>query len=175
MLLSILLSTIIACGPKAGVPDTTKSNYPKWFLKQPELCGVGVVPLSDVFGDIGQAKTYAEDKARNDLSRQIETKTGNMIKQYNSATTSMGEAVSETNRQEVSKSLSKVTLNGSVPEQAEIIDGQYYSLVCLKPGSLADALNNMKQLSEAQRSAIIKRAEEADKDLREELEHYDSM
>lgn len=173
MLLSIILSTFMACGAKDNTPNSAKTNYPKWFLSQPELCGVGAIPLNDVNGDIGQAKSYAEDRARNDLSKQIETKTGNMIKQYNQATNSMGEAISETNRQEVSKSLSKVTLNGSVPEKAAILDEQYYSLVCLKPGSLADALNNMKQLNEAQRAAIVRRAKKADEELSEELENYD--
>ena len=73
------------------------------------------------------------------------------------------------------KSLSKVTLQGSVPEKAEIMNEQYYSLVCLKPGSLADALNNMQKLSDAQRNSIVKRAKEAEEDLQEELENYEDM
>ena len=177
MILSIILSSFLACGEKTPVKvaePVVNSKYPKWFLNQPELCGVGVIPLNDVNGDVGQAKSYAEDKARNDLSKQIETKTGSMIKQYNNATNSMGEAVSETNRQEVSKSLSKLTLNGSIPEKADVIDEQYYSLVCMKPGALTDALNNMKQLNEAQRAAVVKRAEKADKELKDELENYDN-
>lgn len=173
---TLILSLLLACGEKTPVKAPTSKAYaPKWFLEQEELCGVGVVPLADVEGDIGQAKIYAEDNARNDLSRQIETKTGSMIKKYNQSTKASGEAISETNRQEVTQSLSKVTLNGSVPEKAEIINEQYYALVCLKPGTLADALNNMSRLSEAQRAAVVKRAKEADQELQTALDSYDEM
>ena len=176
MFTSILFSMLFACGQKTALPVSGPKQYaPKWFLEQPELCGVGVVPLSDVEGDIGQAKIYAEDNARNDLSRQIETKTQSMIKKYNQATKSSGEAISETNRQEVTQSLSKVTLNGAVPSKAEIMNDQYYSLVCLKPGTLADALNNMDKLSEAQRAAVVKRAQQADAELKEAMKSYDEL
>ena len=129
----------------------------------------------DIDGDIGQAKISAEDNARNDLSRQIETKTGSRIKKYNQSTKASGEAVSETNRQEVTQSLSKVTLNGAVPIKSEIMNEQFYSLVCLKPGTLADAINNMSKLSEAQRAAVVKRAKETGQDLQNALKSYDQM
>ena len=173
---ALILSLLFACGQKTAISNpTTKQYAPKWFLQQPELCGVGVVPLADVEGDIGQAKIYAEDNARTDLGRQIETKTGSMIKKYNQSTKGSGEAVSETNRQEVTSSLSKVTLNGAVPEKVEIMNEQYYALVCLKPGALADAINNMNKLSDAQKTAIQKRAKQADIELQDALNNYDSM
>ena len=134
-----------------------------------------MVPLSDVNNDIGQAKSYAEDLARKGVSRQIETKTGSLISQYNQATTSMGEAISETNRKEVSQSASKLTLNGSVPEKSDIIGEQFYSLVCLKPGALTGVFENMEQLSEAQRTSIISRSKEAEAELKTILENYDEL
>lgn len=176
MISTLLFSALFACGQKTALPVAGPKQYaPKWFLQQPELCGVGVVPLSDVEGDIGQAKIYAEDNARTDLSRQLETKTQSMIKKYNQATKSSGEAVSESNRQEVTQSLSKVTLNGAVPSKAEIMNEQFYALVCLKPGTLADAINNMDKLSEAQRAAVVKRAEKADAELKTAMESYDEL
>ena len=53
------------------------------------------------------------------------------------------------------------------------MDNNIYSLVCLNPGVLTDAISNMKQLSSAQRRALEKRARLAHKELEEQMERYD--
>jgi hypothetical protein len=52
-------------------------------------------------------------------------------------------------------------------------DNQFYSLVCLEPDALTDAINNMKILNNAQRKALARRAAAAHKELNEAMENYD--
>ena len=148
---------------------------PGLFGNEKANLGVGIAPVMD--GELGQAKTYAEDEGRNDLSRQIETKVGSMIKKYNQQTSSGGETISETQRTNVSQSLSKTTLNGSVPKKAHYSEKQekYYSLICLKPGVFSSAFDAMEQMSEKQRNAIRERAKEAEQELDDALKSYDDM
>ena len=83
------------------------------------------------------------------------------------------EAISESVRSKVSKSLTKLTLNGSVPKKRDVLDNKLYVLVCLEPGNLATLFDQMAEMSEKQKAALINQAERADKDLSEELDNYD--
>lgn len=159
-----------ACGSK---PDMAQSiNIPKWAVDQPDLCGVGIQKLR---GNLSTDRVIANAKARADLSRQIETKVRSMIKSY-SAT---GEAESEDFTEESSKTavinLSKTTINGAIPKKLVIKDENVYSLVCLNPGVLTNAISNMKQLSHAQRRALEKRAKLAYKELEKQMENYEDL
>ena len=69
--------------------------------------------------------------------------------------------------------MSKTTINGAVPKNFEMMENNVYSLVCLNPGVLTDAISNMKQLSNAQRRALEKRARLAHQELEEQMERYD--
>ena len=51
-------------------------------------------------------------------------------------------------------------------------DKQFYSLVCLDPNVLTDAINGMKALGQAQRAALAKRAKAAEEDLAKQMENY---
>ena len=119
------------------------------------------------------AKTTAESKARVDLSKQMETKVRAMVKNYNQEGGTADGDFSEEQPTAVSVTLSKQTLNGAVPKKAAIQGGQYYALVCLSPGALTDAINQMKELGAAQRKALARRAEKAHKDLDEQMKTYD--
>ena len=128
----LLLVSLLACGGQKNTPINNiqaisnpsdkqiTSGLPKWVMDQPPLCGVGSMPLQQTYNDVGQAKALAEDAARQDLSRQLESKVSSMIQQYNSSTAANGEFVSETDRKNVSEALSKQTLNGSRPKKAEV-------------------------------------------------------
>ena len=174
LLLPLTLFTLhIGCATKVKTEAApTGGDMPKWFLSQPELCGVGVQKFR---GNMGSAKMAAENKARVDLSQQLETKVRSMIKSYNNEGGTAEGDFSEEKTEIVSKSLSKQTLNGSIPKNSYYSkqDAQFYSLVCLKPGVMTDAINQMKQLGDAQRKALTRRAQKAHADLEKEMEMYD--
>ena len=69
-------------------------------------------------------------------------------------------------------SLSKQTLQGSVPKKSALKNKQFYSLVCLDAGALTKAIDQMKVLGEAQRRALARRAAAAHKELDEQMEKY---
>ena len=177
MLFSLIFATIGCIKNTTTTPKNSTTNYPDWFLNadltKGALCGSAVRPI--INGDLGNAKNYAEDEARDDLSRQIETKTGSMIKQYNQQVENgkPEEAISESVRSKVSKSLTKLTLNGSVPKKRDVVDNKLYVLVCLEPGNLATLFDQMAEMSEKQKAALINQADRADKDLDDALENYD--
>ena len=171
VLLAVFSFTVIACGGGSQGGVTDGLNLPKWFIKQPPLCGVGVQKIR---GNTGSAKSFAESNARDDLSRQLETRVKSMIKQYNQEGGTADGDISEELSTKAALSLSKQTINGSVPQQADIVNGEYYALVCLKPDELTNAINNMKSLKGAQRKALARRAAVAHEELKEAMENYDN-
>ena len=165
----ILLLTACGSGPN-GKSDIVTENLPEWVLNQPPLCGVGIQKFR---GNVGSAKSFAESSAREDLSRQLETKVRSMIKQYNQEGGTEDGEISEELSTRATVTLSKQTLNGAVPKKADMRDGQFYSLVCLEPGTLTEAINNMKALGAAQRKALARRANIAHEELKEAMDSYD--
>lgn len=169
VLASICLITACGGGPNGkSMPET--ENLPEWVLSQPPLCGVGIQKFR---GNVGSAKSFAESKARTDLSRQLETKVRSMIKQYNQEGGTENGDISEELSTQATVTLSKQTLNGAVPKKSDMRDGQFYSLVCLEPDALTDAINNMKALNNAQRKALSRRAAVAHEELKDAMENYD--
>jgi hypothetical protein len=166
-----LSAMFTACGggPK-GESMPEMDNLPAWVMNQPPLCGVGIQKFR---GNVGSAKSFAESSAREDLSRQLETRVKSMIKQYNQEGGTEDGDISEELSTRASVTLSKQTLNGAVPKKSDMRDNQFYSLVCLEPDALTDAINNMKILNNAQRKALARRAAAAHKELNEAMENYD--
>jgi hypothetical protein len=171
-LLYILLtaSLCFACGTKNALVEVGGDiQLPGWAVKTPELCAVGIQKLR---ADLGAAKTMAETRGRTSLSRQLESKVVDMIKLYNQEGGDPTGDISESLSTSVSKTLSKQTLNGSIPEKLKILDGQVYSLVCLKPNHFTKTISEMKLLSEAQRKQLAHRAQAADDELKEAMKLY---
>ena len=167
--LCALCAFALACGGSKDVSEIEGEDLPEWFLNQPSLCGVGV---QKVRGNIGSAKTFAEANARDDLARQLETKVKSMIKQYNQEGGTEDGEISEELSTKAALSLSKQTLQGSVPKKHALKNKQFYSLVCLDAGALTKAIDQMKVLGEAQRRALARRAAAAHKELDEQMEKY---
>ena len=164
LLFIILLLLNASCGS-----SSTNTNMPKWALSQPELCGVGIHKKR---GNLGSDRTFSVTKGRLDLGKKLETKILSMTKFYEAT----GEVDEENFTEELAKSasvsLSKTIVNGSNPDKV-VQDSLYvYSLVCIKPGSLTDAISQMNTLSHAQRKALSRRAEIAQKELSEYMENY---
>jgi len=165
---ALLLCLLTACGQS---PDLDKKfNMPKWAVDQPDLCGLGIQKFR---GNLSTDKSVADAKARADLSRQIETKVKSMIKSYAASGEASGEDFTEETSKLAIVNLSKTTINGAVPKKFTMLDENTYSLVCLNPGVLTDAISNMKQLNHAQRRALEKRARLAHKELQKQMENYE--
>ena len=95
-----------------------------------------------------------------------------MIKQYNQEGGTEDGEISEELSTKAALSLSKQTLQGSVPKKSALKNKQFYSLVCLDAGALTKAIDQMKVLGEAQRRALSRRAAAAHKELDEQMEKY---
>ena len=160
-----------ACGGDQVKPGG--DGEPGWVAKPGDLCGVGNFKIRST---VGNATKFAMGKARDELSRKIETKVGNMIKSYLSEGGTADGDFSEEKATDVSRQISKTTLNGSAREARHLSqDGkirEVYVLVCLKPGALTKALNSMNELSAAARKALTVRADKADSELKEALKNY---
>lgn len=155
-----------ACGSS---PEVTNMDMPKWASQQPDLCGLGIYKTKN---NLSAARTFAIARARIDLSRQIETKVKSMIKDYAASGEESSKEFTEELTRTASVNLSKTTINGSIPVKLGSMNGNVFSLVCLKPNVLTDAINNMNLLNEAQRKALQRRSKIAHKDLKEQMKRY---
>jgi len=166
--LLLLLSTffVLACG---SGPKTSVDKLPSWVSDQPDLCGIGIHKSRN---NLGADREFSIAKGRRDLSKKLETKVSAMIKLYEES----GEADSENFNEELSRSvsvnLSKTVLNGSNPKKIEIDNMYVYTLVCLNPDVLTNAINEMNTLSQAQRKALARRAAIAHQELSEQMKEY---
>ena len=161
---------LCACGSGEKSVQVNGADIPAWALTPPDLCSAGSQTIGK---DFGAAQRLAESRARTGMSRQLETKVKSMIVNYNQEGRAEDGEISEALSTEVTKLLSKQTLNGSTPVKAKVSNNQYFSLVCLKPNALTEALEGMKALNDAQRKALSRRAKTAQKDLEKEMKAYD--
>ena len=142
---------------------------PKWVMTQPDLCGVGIQKRR---GNLGSTRSFSVAKGRLDLGSKLETKIMSMMKLYEETGEVDSENFTEELARSASVSLSKAVINGSNPEKI-VDDGlNVYSLVCLKPGALTEAIGQMNTLSHVQRKALARRAQQAQQELAEYMENY---
>ena len=169
-LFNLILCSLVfsACGSS---PEATNMDMPKWASQQPDLCGLGIYKVRN---NTSAARTFAIARARIDLSRQIETKVKSMIKDYAASGEESSNEFTEELTRTASVNLSKTTINGSIPVKLGSMSGYVFSLVCLKPNVLTDAINNMNLLNEAQRKALQRRSKIAHEDLKEQMKRYDN-
>lgn len=161
-----LFLTMLGCGSKNM---TESANIPKWVKEQPDLCGIGI---NKNRGSLGTDRTLANAKARVDLSKKLETKVKSMIKLYEASGEEDSKSFTEELSRAVSINLSKTVISGSNPKQFDYDENYVYSLVCLNPDVLTNAIDQMNNLSEAQRRALARRAKKAHEDLEEQINKY---
>ena len=121
-------------------------------------------------GNISMAQQVSASRARDELSRQLEVHTKSMIKDYIQEGETEGESFSEEEITSVSKQVTSMTLNGTVPKQRQMMDGAYYTLVCLDVESFADVFNNMNTMGEKIRKGLHLRAQEGFDELDREVD-----
>ena len=179
-MLSILLSTLIACGPKnqtavvpaaqVTAPAVVPGSIPGWVLNPPkgkdEICAVGSYKMK---GNIAMAQQTSTSRGRDELSRQIEVFTKSMIKDYIEEGESGGESFTEELVTSVSKQVTSMSLNGTAAAKQEVMDGTMYTLVCLDTEKFASAFDDMSQMSDKAKQALRGRAKQGFEELDAEV------
>ena len=175
-MLYLSLIFAVGCGKKPLKMDNAtekvvQNDIPKWVMEPPrsknEICAVGSYAMK---GNISMAQQASESRARDGLSRQLEVQTKSMIKDFIQEGETGGETFTEEEITSVSKQVTAITLNGTVPKQREMMDGAMYTLVCLDTESFANAFSDMSNMSEKMRKGLHQRAQAGFDELDKEVD-----
>lgn len=150
------------------VTTNGKSDFPQ------DICEVGTFAGS---GNPRMMRNAALNDAKVRLAGKFNTKIKALVKDYMASTTStaggneFGTAVNdEQHHQEAS--ISKININMSGADERKNWPSKYgkgyYVLVCVDMAKFKSALNNMENLSEQVRQAVVERAEKAWDELKAE-------
>ncbi|WP_435549358.1 LPP20 family lipoprotein [Desulfobacterium sp. N47] len=153
-----------------GAPDwvTKGCNSHKEDKKSPsKICGVGSCGSTR---NPSLARESAIGRARTEIARKLQTKITSMLKDYQSTTTGGenfgNQAADEQHIVHVSKQITDMSLSGT-----EMVDswvsknGNFYALVVYDVDKFKDSVNQIGNLNESIRKAVIERADKAFEDL----------
>ncbi len=181
------LAAVVAtagCGKHVMTPDEQIPNEfagaPNWVLEGcsaywgddggARLCGVGDAKIGR---SMSIARTKATSRARAEISRTLETKVKNMIKDYQEQ---VADGESEMTAEQFSSttvSLSKSTLNGTSVQNTWVSPTlQLYMLVALDVESFENSVREMDEMSDKLRQFIEARAKKSFTELDEQMENY---
>ena len=167
-LVSMVTFLAMGCGSKkvSQEPvDVQGVSVPSWVVNPKPGCAAGVYKMK---GNVSMAMDMSQNHARQQLGRQLQIMTKSLIQKY----IEEGEHDQETYNEElalnVSKSVTSITINGSIPVKQDAVGEHFYSLVCLDPDTFANSFNEMNQLDERIRQNLRARAKTAFETLDEE-------
>ncbi len=181
------LATVVAtagCGKDVTTPDEQLPNEfagaPTWVLEGcsaywgddggARLCGVGDAKIGR---SMSVARTKATSRARAEISRTLETKVKNMLKDYQEQVTDGETEMTAEQFSSTTVSLSKATLNGTSVQNTWVSPtGQLYMLVALDLESFENSVRGMDEMSDKLRTFIEARAKKSFTELDEEMEDY---
>jgi hypothetical protein len=179
-----LLVAMAGCGKDVTPPDEQLPNEfagaPNWVLEGcsaywgddggARLCGVGDAKIGR---SMSVARTKATSRARAEISRTLETKVQNMIKDYQEQVTDGESEMTAEQFSSTTVSLSKATLNGTSVQNTWVSPtGQLYMLVSLDVESFENSVREMDQMSDQLRTFIESRARKSFSELDEQMEDY---
>ncbi len=162
-----------ACGSSEEKKNTGSAvkneleGAPDWVLgnenSSKQICGVGSAAGTR---NASLARTAAMGRGRTEIARTLQVQVKSMLKDYQSTTTggeAFGQAANdEQHIEDVSKQITDTTLTGSELRKTWISNpGTLYVLMCIDLQKFKDALNNMTQLNEQVRAAVVERADKA--------------
>lgn len=181
------LAAVVAtagCGSKTLTPDQVMPNEfagaPEWVLQGcsaywgddggARICGVGDARIGS---SMSIARTKATSRARAEISRTLETKVKNMIKDFQEQVTDGESEMTAEQFSSTTVSLSKSTLNGTSVQQSWISpSNQLYMLVALDVEAFENSVREMDEMSDRLRTFIESRARKSFAELDEEMEDY---
>ena len=119
------------------------------------------------------ARTKATSRARAEISRTLETKVRNMIKDYQEQVTDGESEMTAEQFSSTTVSLSKATLNGTSVQNTWVSPtGQLYMLVSLDVESFENSVREMDEMNDRLREFIESRARKSFTELDEQMEDY---
>lgn len=181
--LSLVIATA-GCGSKEVTPDESRPNdfagAPNWVLEGcsaywgddggSRICGVGDAKIGS---SMSVARTKATSRARTEISRTLETKIKNMVKDFQEQVTDGESEMSAEQFSSTTVSLSKATLNGTSVQKTWVSpSGQLYILVALDVEAFENSVREMDNMSDKLRTFIESRAKKSFGELDEEMKDY---
>ena len=173
------------CGSKEVTPDEQLPNdfagAPEWVLQGcgsywedddegARICGVGDATIGT---SLSIARTKAGARARAEISRTLESKVQNMIKDYQEQVSDGEAEMTAEQFTTTTVTLSKATLNGTTQERQWVSNsGQLYALYALDSEVFNNSLREMDQMSEQLRRFIESRSAKSFQELDEHMEDY---
>lgn len=149
----------------AGAPAWARGTCLSGLPGGKGVCGTGSV---SGMTNVSLARSAAEGRARTELARSLQTRVKAMLKDYQAATQGgpQNQTASEQHIEDVSKQITDTSLSGTRLQDTWISDaGTFWALVVLDTEAFKDSLNNMKQLDDRVRAAIVQRADKAFEEL----------
>ena len=150
----------------AGAPDWVLGNS----NGDGKICGTGSAAGTR---NPSLARTAAMGRGRTEIARTLSVKVKSMLKDYQATTTGgkdFGKAANdEQHIEDVSKQITNNSISGSELEKTWISKtGTLYVLMCVDLNKFKDLVNQMQQLDEKTRQAIVERADKAFNELDKE-------
>jgi ribosomal protein S20 len=180
----ILLFSMIGCGGREVTPDeqvpSEFAGAPEWVLQGcnaywgdgggARICGVGDAKIGS---SMSIARTKATSRARTEISRTLETRVKNMIKDFQEEVTDGESEMTAEQFSSTTVSLSKTTLNGTQVEQTWVSpSNQLYILVVLDVEAFENSVREMNEMSDQLRTFIESRARKSFEELDDQMENY---
>jgi hypothetical protein len=172
LLLAIGAFSLVGC---ASTPEKEGMSGPDWVWKG---SGAFDVDKGKVFYGVGAAsgiknkallRTTADNRARAEIAKTLETYVAVLAKDYMASTTAgdMSASSEEQHVEQALKTFSKTTLHGAiiVDRWLDSEDGSLYSLCELDMFAFKDALDDYKELDSQVRDYVRKNAENMHSEL----------
>jgi hypothetical protein len=144
--------------------------YPKWYRKPPAMCGVGSAPIGP--GGLEMSKVSADNMARTDLARQVQTRVQAMVKDYGAQFMKDGAGDGEVAVTSVARNITDLSLTGGRSMRNEPKKDTMYVLVCLQRARFKKALDGVPALDRAMRNEVDARVDEAFDEMEAKLKKY---
>ena len=182
--LAAIIATAGCAGREPSSPEDVMPNEfegaPNWVIQGcsaywgddggARICGVGDAKVGR---SMSIARTKATSRARAEISRTLETKVKNMVKDFQEQVTDGESEMSAEQFSSTTVSLSKSTLNGTSVQDSWISNsGQLYMLVALDVEAFNNSVREMDEMSDKLRSFIESRARKSYAELDEEMQDY---
>lgn len=170
---------VMSCGSKEpAAPASAMQNEldgaPEWVLNESSggnglICGVGSATGTR---NVALARSTAQGRGRTAIARSLQVRVKAMLKDYQSTTTggeAFGQAANdEQHIEDVSKQITDTTLSGTEQKNTWISKtGTLYVQMCMDVEKFKGAVNQMQQLDEKVRAAVVERANKAFNELDE--------
>ena len=143
----VLAHLLAACGSSAPAPQAEDINFPTWFGDRSQvdaICGFGVTEFN---GNVQIATSSAVQFARDELSRNFETRVSGYvesgIKAGRITADGVQKSASQSAQEQLSRGLVQQTLKFTNTKKVTKKGDQFFAMVCLDAARFSQALKDM--------------------------------